>query len=109
MKIYVGNLPFSIDEEGLKKIFSKFEIEEATLIRDRYSGRSKGFGFVTIENEEMAKKAIDELNEKEFEGRKLTVNEARPKEDTPRENKPRRSFGSRDNNRRDNRSSGRRY
>lgn len=84
MKIYVGNLPFSVDEESLKGIFSEFEVQEANLIKDNYSGRSKGFGFVTIEDEEQAKKAIQQLNEKEVEGRKLTVNEARPKEDKPR-------------------------
>ena len=51
MKIYVGNLPFSVDDEGLKKVFSKYEVGEITLIRDNFSGRSKGFGFVTIEND----------------------------------------------------------
>ncbi len=97
MKIYVGNLPFSVDESGLKEIFSGFEVEEATLIKDNYSGRSKGFGFVTIANDEQAKKAIANLNEKEFESRKLTVNEARPKEERPKRNfdrdsRPRRRY-----------------
>ena len=58
MKIYVGNLPFSVDDEGLKKVFSKYEVGEITLIRDNFSGRSKGFGFVTIADEESAKKAL---------------------------------------------------
>ncbi len=85
MKIYVGNLPFSIDEEGLKKLFSEYTTEEITLIKDKFSGRSKGFGFVTIADDEVAKKAISELHEKEIEGRKLTVNEARPVDpDRPR-------------------------
>ena len=85
MKIYVGNLPFSIDEEGLKNLFSEYNTEEITLIKDKFSGRSKGFGFVTIADDEVAKKAISELHEKEVDGRKLTVNEARPVDpDRPR-------------------------
>lgn len=89
MKLYVGNLPFSVDSEGLKKIFEGFEVKEATLIQDKFSGRSKGFGFVTIEDDEAAKKAISELNEKDFEGRALKISEAKPMEDRP----PRRDFG----------------
>lgn len=100
MKIYVGNLPFSVDSEGLKKIFSGSEVEEATVISDKYSGRSKGFGFVTIADDAQAKKAISELNDKEIEGRKLKVNEAKPMEE-----RPKRDFDRRDSNRggRDNR------
>ncbi len=90
MKLYVGNLPFSVDSEGLKKIFEGFEVKEATLIQDKFSGRSKGFGFVTIEDDEAAKKAITDLNGKDFEGRELKISEARPMEDRP----PRRDFGS---------------
>lgn len=78
MKLYVGNLPWSIDQNGLKELFSKFNPEEVTLITDKYSGRSKGFGFVTIADEEEAKKAISEMHEKETDGRPLTVSEARP-------------------------------
>ncbi len=96
MKLYVGNLPFSLDEEAFKALFSNYEVEEATLIKDKFSGRSKGFGFVVISDDESAKKAISELNEKEVEGRKLKVNEARPKEDRPKRNFNR-------NSRRDNR------
>jgi RNA recognition motif-containing protein len=92
MKVYVGNLPFSVDDEKLREIFSKFgDIEEATIIKDKYSGRSKGFGFVTFTDDAAAKKAIAELNEKDVEGRNLKVNEARPMEDRP----PRREFGNR--------------
>ena len=58
MKVYVGNLPFSIDEEAFKKLFSAYEVEEVTRIKDKFSGRSKGFGFVTFKDEETAKKAI---------------------------------------------------
>jgi len=84
MKIYVGNLPFSIDEEGFKKLFAGYPTEEVTLIKDKFSGRSKGFGFVTIADDEAGKKALSEMNEKEIEGRKLKVSEARPMEERPR-------------------------
>jgi len=84
MKLYVGNLPFSVDEEAFKKLFADYTTEEVTLIKDKFSGRSKGFGFVTIADEEAAKKAISEMNEKEIEGRKLKVSEARPMEERPR-------------------------
>lgn len=88
MKLYVGNLPWSIDDRALKELFSSYgDIEEAVLIKDKYSGRSKGFGFVTIADDAMAKKAIEEMHEKEVEGRKLTVSEARPM--TPRNDAPR--------------------
>ena len=92
MKVYVGNLPFSIDSEKLKGLFESYgEIEEATVISDKFSGRSKGFGFVTFKDDEGAKKAIAEMNEKEVEGRNLKVNEARPMEDRP----PKRDFNQR--------------
>jgi len=91
MKIYVGNLPFGIDEEGLKNLFSKYGPEEVALIKNKFSGRSKGFGFVTISGEESAKKAVSEMNGKEVEGRELKVSEAKPMDpDRPRQNK--RSF-----------------
>jgi RNA recognition motif-containing protein len=84
MKIYVGNLPFSVDDEQLRELFKTYgEIEEVTIIKDRFSGRSKGFGFVTFKEDESAKKAISEMNEKEVEGRNLKVNEARPMEERP--------------------------
>ena len=89
MKIYVGNLPFKIDSEGLKGLFSSYgEIEEATVISDKFSGRSKGFGFVTFKDEASAQKAIAEMNGKKVEDRDLKVNEAKPMEDRP----PRRDF-----------------
>lgn len=92
MKVYVGNLPFNVDSDGLKKIFSEYGESEAEVIMNKFSGRSKGFGFITFKNEENAKKAIAEMNEKEVEGRKIVVNEAKPFDpDKPRE---RRSFGS---------------
>ena len=91
MKVYVGNLPFSVDDNQLKELFSSYgEIEEANVIKNKFSGRSKGFGFVTFKDEESAKKAISEMNEKEVEGRALKVNEAKPFDpDAPR---PRRNF-----------------
>ncbi len=89
MKLYVGNLPYSVDEDSLKEIFSEFEVSEAKLIIDRDSGRSKGFGFVEIESDEDATRAIEELNGKEIEGRKIIVNEARP----PKKRDNNRSFG----------------
>jgi len=94
MKIYVGNLPFTIDDEGLKKLFGSYgEIDEVTVIKDKFSGRSKGFGFVNFQKDEVGKKAITEMNEKEIEGRKIVVNEAKPFDpDKPR--KPRREFNS---------------
>ena len=99
MKLYVGNLPWNIDEEGLKKIFKGVAVEEITLIKDKYSGRSKGFGFVTIADDEVAKKAITDLNGKDIEGRELKISEAKPMEDRPK----------RDFQRRDNRRENRRY
>ena len=82
MKLYVGNLPFSIRNDKLKEIFAKFgNITEATVITDKYSGRSKGFGFVEFEKDEDAQNAIKEMNGKEVEGREIKVNEARPREE----------------------------
>ena len=110
MKLYVGNLPFSVDEEGLKKLFSEFNPEEVTLIINKFSNRSKGFGFVTIADEETAKKALSEMNGKEVEGRKLTVNEARPMEErSDRDRPPRRDFGSRSGSRGNFNNNRRRY
>ncbi len=93
MKVYVGNLPFNVESDGLKKIFAAYGDVEAEVIMNKFSGRSKGFGFVTFKSDEAAKKAVAEMNEKEVEGRKIVVNEAKPFDpDKPRE--PRRSFGS---------------
>jgi len=95
MKLYVGNLPFSIDEAGLRSLFEAYKVEEASLIMDRYSGRSKGFGFVTIADDEEAKKAISELNGKDVGGRALKVSEAKPMEERPQRDFQRRDFGNR--------------
>jgi len=97
-KVYVGNLPFSTSDKDLTEMFSPYgEITEAIIIKDKYSGRSKGFGFVTFANDESATKAISELNEKDIQGRALKVNEAKPMEESER--RPRRSFGERSFNR----------
>jgi len=80
-KIYVGNLPFSVTQEKLKELFEPFgDIEEAIVISDRFSGRSKGFGFVTFTDKKDADKAIEGMNGKEIDGREIKVNEARPME-----------------------------
>jgi RNA recognition motif-containing protein len=80
-KIYVGNLAFSITDNDLKEHFSQFgEVSEATVVKDRFSGRSKGFGFVTFNDEAAAQKAITETNGKDFQGRELKVSEAKPRE-----------------------------
>ncbi len=89
MKLHVGNLPFSVEDNELKEMFSEYNPEEVTLIKDKFSGRSKGFGFVTISSDEVAQKAISDLNGKDVQGRELKVSEAKPMEDRP----PRRSFG----------------
>ena len=91
MKLHVGNLPFSVEDNELKELFADYNPDEVTLIKDKFSGRSKGFGFVTISDDEVAKKAVSELNGKEVQGRELKVSEAKPMEDRPE--RPRRSFG----------------
>jgi RNA recognition motif-containing protein len=81
MNIYVGNMNFNLGNEDLFNLFSQFgEVTSAKIINDKDSGRSKGFGFVEMENSEDALKAIASLNESEVMGRKLIVNEARPQE-----------------------------
>lgn len=83
-KLYVGNLPWSITNDSLREMFAQFgEITDAVIITDRMSGRSKGFGFVTFANEADAEKATSEMNEKEFEGRAIVVNVAKPREERP--------------------------
>jgi RNA recognition motif-containing protein len=82
MTIYVGNLSFQMKDDDLKNTFSEFgNVTSAKVISDKYSGRSKGFGFVEMDNDAAGKAAIEALNGKEVMGRPLRVNEARPKED----------------------------
>ncbi len=81
-KLYVGNLPYSVTQADLEKMFSdKWTVLSTTLIMDKYSGRSKGFGFVELESDEDATAAIWELNGKDIEGRAIVVNEAEPKKE----------------------------
>lgn len=83
-KLFVGNIDWGTNDEQLKELFEKHgEIEEAIIIKDKFSNRSKGFGFVTFANDEDAEKAMAELNDYELNGRKIVVNEARPQK--PRE------------------------
>jgi len=84
-KLYVGGLSYDTTEDSLKDAFAKAgTVESAVIITDKMSGRSKGFGFVEFSSDEDAQKAIEMWNGKEFEGRSLTVNEARPMEERPR-------------------------
>ena len=84
-KLYVGGLSYDTTEDALKETFSQAgTVESATIITDRTTGRSKGFGFVEMSSDEEAKKAIEILNGKELDGRNITVNEARPMEPRPR-------------------------
>jgi len=81
VNIYVGNLSFDATQPDLESLFSSHgKIDDVRLITDRYSGRSKGFGFVEMPNDDEAESAIQALNGTEFQGRTLTVNEARPRE-----------------------------
>ena len=84
MEIYVGNLPWSTSDQDLADAFGAYgNVEKASIISDRQSGRSKGFGFVTMNDDDEANKAIEAMNDSEMGGRNLKVNEARPREDRP--------------------------
>jgi RNA recognition motif-containing protein len=81
MRIFVGNLPFTTDDQELRGLFEGFgAVESAKVITDRETGRSRGFGFVEMSNENEARAAIEAMANKELGGRNLTVNEARPRE-----------------------------
>jgi len=80
--LYVGNLSYNIDSAKLEELFAAVgKVVSAQVISDRYSGRSRGFGFVEMGSDAEAKKAIDEINGKDMDGRALVVNEARPREE----------------------------
>jgi len=84
MNIYVGNLPYNVTENDLKDSFAEFgEVTNVNLIIDKFSGRSKGFGFVEMANDAEASAAIEALNESDYSGRNIKVNEARPREERP--------------------------
>ena len=85
MQIYVGNMNYRTTEEDISGLFSQYgEVESVKLITDRETGRAKGFGFVVMNDDAAAKEAIEALNEKEYEGRTLRINEAKPREERPR-------------------------
>ena len=80
MNVYVGNLSYDLSEDDLKQAFEEFgEVTSAKIISERYSGRSKGFGFVEMTSDDEGKAAIEALSGKELSGRTMVVNEARPK------------------------------
>jgi RNA recognition motif-containing protein len=80
-KLYVGNLSYNVDGAQLEEMFSKFgQVRSAEVIQDRDTGRSKGFGFVEMADDNAAREAIEGMNNQEHDGRTMTVNEARPKE-----------------------------
>ena len=84
MKIYAGNLSYSATDEDLRAAFSQFgTVDSADVIMDRATGRSKGFGFVEMGNDDEAKAAIQGLNGKDLDGRSMNVNEARPRTERP--------------------------
>ena len=84
MNIYVGNLAYSVTENDLRNAFAEFgQVDSASIINDKFSGRSKGFGFVDMPNGSEAREAIEAMNEKELNGRTVKVNEAKPREERP--------------------------
>lgn len=88
MNIYVGNLSYDVNDDQLREVFEAYgEVSSAKVISDRNSGRSKGFGFVEMDNDAEAQAAIDQLDGAEIDGRAVKVNEAKPREDRPRNNK----------------------
>ncbi|MCJ7662805.1 MAG: RNA-binding protein [Desulfobacterales bacterium] len=85
MNIYVGNLSFDVTEEGLRQAFEAYgQVESATIVKDKFSGQSRGFGFVEMPTKAEAASAISGLNGKDLNGRTLNVNEARPRSDDRR-------------------------
>lgn len=85
MNIYISNLSYNVDDADLNDLFTEYgQVTSAKVITDRETGRSRGFGFVEMSNNEEAQKAIDELNQAEYDGKVINVNEAKPKTDKPR-------------------------
>ena len=90
MNIYVGNLAYSVTDDDLRELFSEFgEVRSASVISDKVTGQSKGFGFVEMQDNSAADMAIKELNGKQVKGRALKVNEAKPRADKPPQRHPR--------------------
>jgi RNA recognition motif-containing protein len=85
MNIYVGNLSYGVSDDQLREVFEAYgTVSSAKVISDKFSGRSKGFGFVEMDDDNEAKSAIEDLDGAEIDGRAVKVNEARPKEERPR-------------------------
>ena len=83
-KLYVGNLSYSVSSSDLEQLFAQYgQVQSAQVIADRMTGRSKGFGFVEMSNDQEAQAAISAMNGQQHDGRALTVNEARPREERP--------------------------
>ncbi|HHT61893.1 MAG TPA: RNA-binding protein [Bacteroidales bacterium] len=94
MNIFIGSLPFAVKDEALKELFATYgEVSSARVVTDKFTGRSKGFGFVEMEDEVATKKAIAELNGSEIQGRTIVVNEAKPREERPEGGYQRRDNG----------------
>ena len=94
MKLYVGNLSFSTSSEDLQQLFAQVgTVESATVVEDRDTGRSRGFGFVEMASKEEGERAIEQFNGTDMNGRNLTVNEAKPREDRGNRAGGRGSFG----------------
>jgi RNA recognition motif-containing protein len=86
MRIYVGNLSYSVTSEDLQEVFAEYgEVASAEVVQDKFSGQSKGFGFVDIPDNAEADRAIKELNDQVYKGRKMTVNEAKPRAPRPQQ------------------------
>ena len=82
MNLYISNLSYNISDEDLRQLFAGYgEITSAKVIMDRETGRSRGFGFVELSDDELAKKAIEELNQASYDGKVINITEARPRED----------------------------
>jgi len=87
MNIYISNLSYRLKDEDLRSVFEEYgEVSSAKIIMDHMTGRSKGFGFVEMPDSEAAAKAIKELHEATYDGKVITVNEAKPREDRPKSN-----------------------
>lgn len=88
MNIYVANIPFKAVDDDLRELFEEYgEVSSAKIIMDKFTQKSRGFGFVEMDNSEEARQAIEALNGADMMGKTLIVNEARPREDRPRENR----------------------
>ena len=85
MNIYVGNLPYSVTEQDLRELFESYgEVSSVNIIIDKFTKQSKGFGFVEMPSQDESMEAIDKINDQDYQGRNLKVNEARPRNDNYR-------------------------